>query len=55
MKRDYEGQLVFGDYLSLKFPDIRLTGDEKPRKTAPRKHSDGDRIRTHCVRGANAT
>ena len=29
---DYWGQMIFGDLVGLKFPDIRLTGDEKPRK-----------------------
>ena len=29
---DYDGQMIFGDHGGLKFPDIRLTGEEKPRK-----------------------
>ena len=29
---DDDGQMVFGDIGSLKFPDICLTGEEKPRK-----------------------
>ena len=29
---DYEGQVIFGDLVCLKFPDICLTGEEKPRK-----------------------
>ena len=29
MMDDYDGQMIFGD---LKLPDIRLTGEEKPRK-----------------------
>ena len=28
---DYDGQMIFGDLVSLKLPDIRLTGEEKPR------------------------
>ena len=28
----YDGQMIFGDLGSLKFPDICLTGEEKPRK-----------------------
>ena len=29
---DYGDQMVFGDLVGLKFPDICLTGEEKPRK-----------------------
>ena len=29
---DYDGQMTFGDLGGLKFPDICLTGEEKPRK-----------------------
>ena len=32
MMDDYDGQMVFGDLVDLKLPDIRLTGEEKPRK-----------------------
>ena len=32
MMDDYEGQMIFGDLGGLKLPDIRLTGEEKPRK-----------------------
>ena len=28
----YGGQMIFGDLVCLKFPDICLTGEEKPRK-----------------------
>ena len=28
---DYDGQMIFGDLVGLKLPDIRLTGEEKPR------------------------
>ena len=31
MMDDYDGQMIFGD-MGLKLPDIRLTGEEKPRK-----------------------
>ena len=27
---DYDGQMIFGALGGLKFPDIRLTGEEKP-------------------------
>ena len=29
---DYDGQMIFGDLGGLKFPEIYLTGEEKPRK-----------------------
>ena len=28
---DFDGQMIFGDLVGLKLPDIRLTGEEKPR------------------------
>ena len=48
--------MIFGDLADLKFPDICLTGEEKPRKTSPRKPvPTGDRTRARCVTGAHAT
>ena len=39
-----------------KFPNISLTGEEKPRETSTRKLvSIGYRTRTRCVKGAHAT
>ena len=32
MMDDYDGQMIFGDLVGLKLPDIRLTGEKKPRK-----------------------
>ena len=32
MRDGYDGQMIFGDLVGLKLPDIRLTGEEKPRK-----------------------
>ena len=32
MMDDYDGQMIFGDLVGLKLPDIRLTGEEKPQK-----------------------
>ena len=32
MMDDYDGQMIFGDLVGLKFPDIRPTGEEKLRK-----------------------
>ena len=31
MTNDYDGQMIFGDLVGLKLPEIRLTGEEKPR------------------------
>ena len=31
MMDDYDAQTIFGDLVGLKLPDIRLTGEEKPR------------------------
>ena len=53
---DYGGQMVFGVLVSLKIPDICLTGEEKPRKTSPRKSvPTGDRTRARCVTGVHVT
>ena len=54
---DYDGQMILGDLGGLKFPDICLTGEEKPRKkTSPRKPvPTGDRTRARCVTSAHAT
>ena len=32
MNDDYDGQMIFRDIVGLKLPDIRFTGEEKPRK-----------------------
>ena len=32
MMDDYDGQMIFGDLVGLKLPDIRVAGEEKPRK-----------------------
>ena len=32
MMDDYDDQMIFGDLVSLKLPDIRHMGEEKPRK-----------------------
>ena len=29
---DYDSQMIYGDLVGLKLPDIQLTGEEKPRK-----------------------
>ena len=56
MMDDYDGQMIFGDLVGLKLPDIRLRGEEKPRKTSPRKLvPTGDRTLARCVTSAHAT
>ena len=53
---DDDGQMIFGDLVGLKLPDICLTGEEKPRKTSPRKLVlTGDRTRARCMTSAHAT
>ena len=53
-KDDYDGQMMFRDLVGLTLPDICLTGEEKPRKTSPRKLVPTWN-RTRCVTGAHAT
>ena len=50
MMDDYDGQMIFGDLVGLKLPDIRLTGEEKPRKnltqeTCPDRESNPGPLR----------
>ena len=53
---DYDGQMIFGNLVGLKLPDIHITGEEKPRKTSPRKLvPTGDRTQARCVTSAHAT
>ena len=53
---DNDGQMIFGDLVGLKLPDIRLTGEEKPRKTSPGKLVPTvNRTWARCVTGAIAT
>ena len=52
---DNEGQMIFGDLGGLKLLDVRLTGEEKPRKTSLRKlFPTEDRTRARCITGAHA-
>ena len=40
MMDDYDSQMILGDLVGLNLPDIRLTGEEKPKKkTHPRNLS----------------
>ena len=50
MMNDYDGQIIFGDLVGLKLPDIRLTGEEQPRKnltqeTCPDRESNPGPLR----------
>ena len=54
MMDDNDGQMIFGDFVGLELPDIRLAGEEKPEKTSPRKLvPTGDRTRARCVTSAH--
>ena len=56
-KDDYDGQMIFGNLVDLKLPDICLTGEETP--PSPKKNltqeTCPDRRRTRYVIGAHAT
>ena len=39
MMDDYDGQMIFGDLVGLKFPDIRLAREKKPRKNLTQETS----------------
>ena len=55
-KDDYDGQMLFGNFVGLKLPDTCLKGGEKHRKNSPRKLvPTGDRTRARCVKSAHAT
>ena len=52
---DNDGQMIFGDLGGLKLPDIRLTGEEKPRKKLTQEtRPDRGSTRARCVTGAHA-
>ena len=54
LKDDYDGQMIFGDLVGLKLPDI--CGEEKNPKNSPRKPvPTGDWTRARCVTIAHAT
>ena len=61
MMDDYNGKMIFGDLVGLKLPDIRLTGEEKPRKnltqeTCPDRQSNLGPLRDRhaCYRLAHS-
>ena len=41
MMDDYDGNIIFGDLVGLKRSDIRLTGEEKPRKNLTQETCPG--------------
>ncbi|PSN30341.1 hypothetical protein C0J52_25540 [Blattella germanica] len=52
---DYDGQMMSGDRLGLKFPDICLMGEEKPQKnltqeTCPDRESNPGPLRERRIR-----
>ena len=49
--------MIFGDHVGLKFPDICLAGDEKPRKNPHQEKLSRPGIEpgVRCVIGAHAT
>ena len=56
MMVDNDGQMIFGDLVALKPPDIRLTGRKNPEKTSPRKLVPiGNRTRVRWVANAHGT
>ena len=57
MMDDYDGQMIFEDFVGLKLPDIRPTGEEKPRKknSLNKLIPTGDRTRARCVTSALAS
>ena len=53
---DDDGQMLLGDLMGLKHPDIRLTSEEKLRKKLNQETCpDRDRTRARCVTGAHDT
>ena len=53
---DDDGQMIFGDLVVLKLPDICLTGEKNPEETSSRKlDPTGDRTRARCMTGVHAT
>ena len=52
MMDDYDVQMIFGDLVGLKLPDIRLTGEKKPH---PGNVPTGNRTWARCVTSVHAT
>ena len=54
MRDDNDGQMIFGNLVGLKLPDICLTGEEKPpknltQKTCPDRGSNPGPLRDRRV------
>ena len=56
MSDDNDDQMIFGELVGLKLPNICLTGEENPEKTTPRRLvPTGDPIQARYVTGGHAT
>ena len=51
---DYEGQMMFGDLMGLKLPDIHLTAEEKPRKNLTQETCPDQESNPGLLRGKRA-
>ena len=51
---DYDGQMMFGDLVGLKLPDIRLTGEEKPQKNLTQETCPNWELNPGPLRGKQA-
>ena len=54
-KDDYDGQMIFGDTVGLKRPDICLAGEEGPRKNFTKLVQIGNRTHARYVISTHAT
>ena len=55
-KDSYGGQMIFGDLEGIKFPDICLKDEEKPRKNITQENcANRGSNRVRCVTGSHAT
>ena len=51
---DYDGQIMFGDLVGLKLPDIRLTVEEKSRKNLTQETCPDRESNPRPLRGKRA-
>ena len=51
---DYDVQMIFGELVGLKLPDIRLTDEEKPRKNLTQETCPDQESTTGPLRGKRA-
>ena len=54
MRDDNDGQMIFGDPVGLKLPDIHLTGEEKPRKNLTQETCPDRGLNPGPLRGKRA-